>query len=47
MELVNILLIVLFWRAATEAFEQEANGTGWILIFFSAFNAASLMARIV
>ena len=47
MEIVNIMLIVLFWNAAGEAFEADANGTGWFLIFLSAFNGASLMAKML
>jgi hypothetical protein len=47
MELLNIFLIVLFWNAASEAFENDANSTGWFLIFLSAFNGASLMAKII
>jgi hypothetical protein len=45
--MLNTFLTIVFWRAALAAFEQDANQLGWVLIFFSAFNFASLMAEII
>lgn len=46
-ETINIILIVIFWNASSQAFEQDANSIGWCLIFLSAFNFASLMSKII
>ena len=43
----NMFLTVLLLRMAHIAFEQDVNHIGWVLIFFSAFNFASVMAEIV
>ena len=43
----NVFLTIVLWRMAHVAFEQDANHIGWVLIFFSAFNFASVMAEIV
>ena len=47
MEILNIILIVIFWNASSQAFEQDANPVGWFFIFLSAFNFASLMSKII
>lgn len=46
MNFVTTILIVIFWRAANEAFEQGATHAGWVLIFISAFNGALLMSNL-
>ena len=43
----NVFLTIVLWRAAMVAFEQDANHIGWVFVFLSAFNFASLMAEIV
>jgi hypothetical protein len=43
----NVFLTIVLWRAAHVAFEQDANHIGWVFVFLSAFNFASLMAEIV
>ncbi len=44
---INVFFAVLFWRAGTEAFNQDANHAGWFLIFLSAYNFASLIAKLL
>jgi len=44
---INAFFAILFWRAGTEAFNQDANHAGWFLIFLSAYNFASLMAKLL
>ena len=41
MVLVNILFAVLFWKMATDAFEEKRETLGWFNILVSAFNAAA------
>jgi hypothetical protein len=43
----NVFLTIVLWRAAMVAFEQDANHIGWVFVFLSAFNFASLMAEII
>jgi len=43
----NVFLTIVLWRAAHVAFEQDANHIGWVFVFLSAFNFASLMVEIV
>jgi hypothetical protein len=43
----NVFLTIVLWRAAHVAFEQDANHIGWVFVFLSAFNFASLMAEII
>ena len=45
--MLNVFFTIVLWRAAQVAFEQNVNHIGWVLIFFSAFNFASVMAEIV
>ena len=45
--ILNVFFTIVLWRMAHVAFEQDANHIGWVLIFFSAFNFASVMAEIV
>ena len=45
--MLNMFLTIVLWRMAHVAFEEDANHIGWVLIFFSAFNFASLMAEII
>jgi hypothetical protein len=47
MLMFNVFLTIVLWRAAHVAFEQDANHIGWVFVFLSAFNFASLMAEIV
>lgn len=47
MLMFNVFLTIVLWRAAQVAFEQDANHAGWVLIFFSALNFASLMVEII
>ena len=39
--------MVLFWRASTEAFENEANTPGWILVFLSALCGSLIMVKVL
>jgi hypothetical protein len=43
----NVILTIVLLREALVAFEQDANHIGWVFVFLSAFNFASLMAEIV
>jgi len=47
MLMFNVFLTVMLWRMAHVAFEQDANLIGWVLIFLSAFNFASVLTEIV
>jgi hypothetical protein len=42
---LNILGMVLFWFWATEAFERDTPYVGYLYIFLSAWNGASLGVR--
>ena len=39
--LINLMLAVLSWKWATDAFNNGHNGLGWFNIFASALNAAA------
>ncbi len=41
----NVLFMVICWFWATEAFERDTPFVGYLYIFISAWNAASLGAR--
>lgn len=43
---INVFLTIFFWRCATAAFEEGKDNIGWVQIFFSAFNGASVAAVI-
>jgi hypothetical protein len=47
LEILSLFLCVLFWRAATNAFDELNNQVGWILVVLSAMNFASFLIRIV
>jgi hypothetical protein len=47
LEILSLFLSVLFWRAATNAFDEFNNQVGWVMIVLSAMNFASFMVRIV
>ena len=47
MLMFNMFLTIVLWRMAHVAFEQDANHIGWVLIFLSAFNFASVLTEIV
>lgn len=47
MELLYMILSVAFWRAATEEM-RDKNKTAWILLLFlSAWNAATVAAALL
>jgi len=41
--LFNAFFTWYFWVCAKAAFEEGRNATGWVDLFFSAFNAAVVM----
>ena len=47
MDFRSVILLVIFWRAANEAFEQGATHAGWTLIFFSAANGAIIASNVL
>ena len=47
LEILSLFLCVLFWRAATNAFDEFNNQVGWVLVVLSAMNIASFLIRIV
>ena len=47
LEILSLFLCVLFWRAATNAFDELNNQVGWVLVVLSAMNFASFLVRIV
>jgi hypothetical protein len=47
LEILSLFLSVLFWKAATNAFNEFNNQVGWILVVLSAMNFASFLVRIV
>jgi hypothetical protein len=47
LEILSLFLSVLFWRAATNAFDELNNQVGWILVVLSAMNFASFLIRII
>ena len=43
--LINMVLVYLSWKWATEAFENGNDTAGWINIFVSAINAAAVASH--
>ena len=47
LEILSLFLSLLFWKAATNAFDELNNNVGWILVVLSAMNFASFLVRII
>jgi hypothetical protein len=47
LSLVNLLLAVLSWKWANEAFQNGNTGAGWFNVFASALNAAAFASVIL
>jgi hypothetical protein len=47
LELLSLFLSVLFWKSATNAFEENNNNVGWVMIVLSAMNFSSFLIKIV
>jgi len=45
--LLNAIFMVLCWSWATDAFKEERNTMGWLNIFVSAWNAASIASAVL
>jgi hypothetical protein len=43
---LNGVLMILMWNWATDAFNNDMKFMGWIYIFFSAWNGASIAAAL-
>lgn len=44
--ILNIVIMYLSWKWATEAFDNGQNNLGWIQIFISAMNGAAVASAI-
>jgi hypothetical protein len=47
LEIFSLFLSVLFWRAATNAFDELNDTVGWIMIILSSINFGLFLVRIV
>ena len=47
LELLSLFLSVLFWMSATNAFKENNNNVGWVMIVLSAMNFSSFLIKIV
>ena len=43
---LNGVLMILMWNWATDAFNNDMKFMGWIYLFFSAWNGASIAAAL-
>ena len=47
LEIFSLFLSVLFWRAATNAFDELNDTVGWIMIVLSSINFGLFLVRVV